>query len=318
MQLPNIALDRYQRTGPEQRQRIADELDLSCRNTGFFQITGHGVPASLTARTASIARSFFALPSDDKLRVEQPTTRTIRGFIPQGRAALSYTRSNESAPDYKESFSVGPLCNHASGTKHFEPNQWPLRPRGFQTTLSDYYRAVEALSERLLELMAHALDVPSKLLTGAAREHVSVLGLAYYPAQVEAPVAGQLRCGAHSDFGTLTILWPEHGSFGLQVHDQGGGWRSVSVTEGALVVNIGDVLEAWTGGRWRSTLHRVSNPPPGDNQSDRLSLGYFQHPNPAASMACLEKFESQRTKSLPEEMSFGDYLEAKFTSQVRS
>jgi isopenicillin N synthase-like dioxygenase len=325
MQLPIIDISTIDTANDNVRYKVAKELDRICSTIGFFQIIGHAVPSELIAATATSARDFFSRPLEEKIRVSQPTPRTIRGYISKGRGALAYTRANQSPPDYKQSFSIGPPPAESTGldvqmsqTRHYEVNRWPNRPRHFQSNCSAYYEAMEALSLQVLRLIARAMGVEDARLEQTLHNHVSVLGLAHYPVQDEPAEPGQLRCGAHSDFGTLTILWPEQRSTGLEVLDKRGRWRSVFARDDAFVVNIGDVLEHWTGGRWRSTMHRVVNPTAEDSRLDRLSLGYFQHPNPNTSMTSL--FASAEPACARGDIvnTFGTYLDAKFSSQVRS
>jgi len=324
MQLPFIDLETFERADERTKNGIGKDLDQICAQIGFFQVTGHAVPARLIAATAASARAFFARPLEEKLTVKQPTPRTIRGYIPMGRGALAYTRAERSPPDYKQSFSIGPPSESGaardddrSGAKHYEVNLWPAQPPDFQSTCTEYYYAMETLSSRLLNVVARALGVRASQLQQTVEDHVSVLGLAHYPAQHEATTPGQLRCGAHSDFGTLTVLWPEFGLPGLEVLDKRDQWQTVTSAEDAFVVNIGDVLERWTHGRWRSTLHRVVNPPADSAACDRLSLGYFQHPNPRTPMTSLASRSAREGKPADSSNTFGAYLDAKFSSQVR-
>src|ERR1700741_257290 len=101
----------------------------------------------------------------------------------------------------------------------------------------------------------------------------------YPPAQV-APLPGQLRAGAHSDLGMMTLLYSDNDIGGLEVTDRAGRWVPVPVIDGAFTVNLGDLMMRWTNDRWRSTLHRVVNPPEAANDlSRRLSIGMFFIPN---------------------------------------
>ena len=109
-----------------------------------------------------------------------------------------------------------------------------------------------------------------------------------YPAPAAPPEPGQLRAGAHTDYGTLTILRAENVVGGLQVQTRAGEWVDVSVPPEAFVVNLGDMLMRWTNDRWRSTLHRVVNPPlSAGAASRRQSLAFFHNPNPDALIECL-------------------------------
>jgi isopenicillin N synthase-like dioxygenase len=102
------------------------------------------------------------------------------------------------------------------------------------------------------------------------------------------PEPGQLRAGAHTDYGTLTVLLPENKPGGLQVRGADGSWRDIHAMPGSFVVNLGDLMAYWTNDRWCSTLHRVVNPPPeAHGISARLSLAFFHQPNHDARIECL-------------------------------
>jgi len=109
----------------------------------------------------------------------------------------------------------------------------------------------------------------------------------YYPAQAEPPLPGQLRRGAHSDWGSLTVLFQDDSPGGLEILSQSGGWEPVPAVPGTFVVNIGDLLAMWTNDRWRSTVHRVVNPKRADADRARISIPYFHQPNFDAVIECI-------------------------------
>jgi isopenicillin N synthase-like dioxygenase len=118
--------------------------------------------------------------------------------------------------------------------------------------------------------------------------HVSGLRILNYPDQSKPPVPGQIRAGAHTDYGSLTILRQDAAPGGLQVLDAGGAWLDVPARPDALVVNLGDLMQRWTNDRWRSTLHRVINPPPDVRGSARRqSIAFFHLPNWDAQVTCI-------------------------------
>jgi isopenicillin N synthase-like dioxygenase len=110
----------------------------------------------------------------------------------------------------------------------------------------------------------------------------------HYPALTETPVPGQIRSGVHTDFGTLTFLLTEDRPGGLQVQGLDGQWHDVRPHPGTFIVNLGDMMAQWTNDRWRSTRHRVVNPPPDAGATARrLSVVYFHMPNSDALIECV-------------------------------
>ena len=126
---------------------------------------------------------------------------------------------------------------------------------------------------------------------------------------------GQIRAGAHTDYGSLTILLPQAGSRGLEILTPDGQWTEVPPQPAAFVINIGDLMARWTNDSWVSTLHRVVIPSPeGGGAERRQSFAFFHQPNWDAEIvaldACLAPGESPKYGSVLS----GPYLMSKFKS----
>ena len=118
-------------------------------------------------------------------------------------------------------------------------------------------------------------------------QHTTNLVANFYPPQPEAPLPGQLRRGAHTDYGSLSILYQTHAHGGLQVQLGDGSWLDVPYVENSFVINLGDLLAVWTNDRWVSTMHRVVNPPRDVAGDSRLSTVFFHQPNFDAAIECI-------------------------------
>ena len=163
--------------------------------------------------------------------------------------------------------------------RFFAENLWPEDVPGFRETLCTYYRTLTPLANDILKGFALALDRPETFFDDKCDRASSVIRLIRYPAQSTAPAPGQLRAGAHTDYGTVTILRGDDVPGATQVELPSGEWVDVRRPADGFVCNIGDAMSDWTGGRWRSTMHRVGNPPPGAAPSDRISIVFFHQPN---------------------------------------
>ena len=151
-----------------------------------------------------------------------------------------------------------------------------------------YFAAMSEVSRQLMRIFAVGLGLDVDYFEDKIDRHISMFRVLNYPDQPEAPLEGQLRAGAHSDYGSLTIVRQEQRPGGLQVMTKSDGWMDVPAIPGALVVNIGDLMAEWTNDRWVSTLHRVVNPPRDQaNDSRRISLVFFHQPNYDALIECL-------------------------------
>ena len=293
--VPVIDLAPARRGGRAERLAVARAIDAACRDIGFFAITGHGVPDRLVHDLRRVAHGFFELPRDEKLAARHPVAGTNRGYHPVGGEALSQANDAAAPPDLKEFFHVGPVdagddpyYTSAEGRRHFEPNIWPRRPAEFERAATEYYRAMSGLVVFLMRLAALALDVDERFFDDKVDRSIGTMRLNYYPAPAAPPRPGQLRAGAHTDYGGFTILSGEDVPGGLQVRTRAGEWVNVPTEPTTFVVNIGDLLMRWTNDRWLSNLHRVVNPPeaPGAARA-RLSIAFFNHPNYDALIECL-------------------------------
>lgn len=309
----------------EARRRVAAEIDQVCRDIGFLCIAGHGVPDEAFDEIYHQSKAFFHLPLEEKRRVGQRHPHEIRGYIGYGVASLSILQGEESPPDLKESLNAGPVdVDYADpyytapeSRFHFAPNQWPERPEGLGEAWRHYYRTMEALSADLMRLFATALDLPEDYFAPAIDRQTGILGAMYYPDQPTPPAPGQLRSGAHTDFGTLTVLRPDSAPGGLQVQGRDGQWVPVRAPKGTFVMNIGDLMAQWTNDRWVSTLHRVVNPPRDTVLgTERLSIGFFHQPNYDALVECLPSCRSADRPAKYPAVLAGEYSYGQFSRQV--
>lgn len=323
--VPIIDLSRFLDGDADDRRAIAEETDRVCRDIGFLCVTGHKVPDAVVARFYDLSKDFFRRDAAFKATVAQPGPEIIRGFIGQGHAALATTLGETTAPDLKETFSIGPepqgpdeAYYTAPGSRdHFAPNLWPAEPAGFDAAWMDYWAQMERLSSDMMRLFANALDLAPDYFEGAIDRHISILSAMFYPDQDVPPAPGQLRAGAHTDFGTMTILKPDSAPGGLQVRTRQGDWAPVKAPPGSFVVNIGDMMARWTNDRWVSTLHRVINPPPDARLgSERLSIGFFHQPNYDTLVQCLPSCRGQDGSERYPPIRAGDHLHAQFAAQV--
>jgi len=285
IEIPVIDLTPLREGDIAARLAAAAEIRAACTDTGFFTVTGHGIPADLLTRTRQAAETFFASPKDRKNAVLRPPEKISRGWNPPTDRTLANTLGTDTPPDLQEAWAMGPpesgndvYFTDGAGIRFFAPNKWP-EPAGFQETLEAYYRAMTGLSDQMMRGFALALGLDETFFDDKADRPCSIVRLVNYPAQRVPPRPGQLRAGAHSDYGSFTLVRGDNVPGGLQVSDGNGGWQDVEAPEDGFVCNIGDTMQRWTGGLFRSTLHRVVNPPMDAAPRDRISLVYFHLPN---------------------------------------
>ncbi|MBM3488205.1 MAG: isopenicillin N synthase family oxygenase [Alphaproteobacteria bacterium] len=281
--LPVIDLDGAA-TPAAAAPRIAAEMHAACTRWGFFYIANHGVDPALQARVFDEARALFALPLEAKLAVALAKSPARRGYEPLEGQSLDPA----TPPDLKEGFFVGREIaaddpRTLAGRFAHGPNQWPAGLPAFRPVMETYYGVMLALTTRLLALLARSLGLDERTFEPYLVEPIANLRLLHYPPQPPSAATRQKGAGAHTDFGSTTILMQDDNP-GLQVEDADTGrWIDAPPIPGTYVVNMGDMLARWTNDRYRSALHRVVNL----TGRDRYTVPFFMTGNPDHVVACL-------------------------------
>ena len=317
---PIVPLRSFEAASGATRQAIATEVDAICRSSGFLAITDHGVPQAVIDDAWTAAQAFFDQPAEIKQQARAPYPGYPYGYLGPRSEALAASRGMKTPPDLKESFNGGPLAvppgltDKDALTFCYAATIWPTTPDRFRPAWEAYYREMEGLAARIMTLFAAALGLPDDYFARFIDHPISALRALNYPEQTVPPEPGQLRAGAHSDYGSLTILLPQQGSKGLQIERPDGSWLDVPPIPGAFVINIGDLMARWTNDHWVSTVHRVVNPSnPEEAMARRQSFAYFHQPNWFAEIVSLIPGEAPKY----EPVLSGPYLMGKFQSTVK-
>ena len=249
----------------------AAAIDAACRDTGFFYVVGHGVPRELQVRVETRAREFFARPESEKAKIAMRYGgRAWRGWFPLEGELTS------GVPDLKEGLYFGEELTPEdprvrAGLPLHGANQFPEHPVELRAAVLAYIDAVTRVGHALLLGISVALGLEPGWFDRHLTAAPTVLFRIFrYPQLVDG--AEQWSVGEHTDYGLLTILAQDDVG-GLEVHARDG-WVAAPPIADAFVVNLGDMLERMTGGRYRSTPHRVRN----TFARDRLSLPLFLDP----------------------------------------
>ncbi len=275
--IPVLDWSRFS-SGSDREGFVAD-LGKACRETGFFMISGHGIPQSLIDETFSVADRFFALPESEKSQLDIRNSKNNRGWTAHGSENL-----DDSAPgqvDRKEAFNIGLEMaddDPRMGQPFRGPNAWP-RLDGFRETTLKYFDAVHQLGVDLHRAIALDLGLDEHYFAPFLDEPLATLRLLSYPGGN--PDTDGIGAGAHTDYGSITVLMSD-GEPGLQVKPLGKDWINVPKIPDAFVINIADCLMRWTNDIYISTPHRVLVP-----KNPRRSLAFFLDPNPDAVIKAL-------------------------------
>ena len=246
-----------------------DAIGRACSEVGFFYVCNHGVPNTLIEKLRAEAAQFFALPRDEKMRTVLDST--MRGYLP-----LHY-RSHEdderAGTNLQEGFWMGQERPPDPAHPFDGPNRWPEAPSGLRPAMEAYYVAIEGLAGHLQRGFSMTLDVDLARFHRLFERSQSRLKLNHYPPQDAPERLDEIGVLPHSDTGAFTILWQDdHG--GLEVENKGGEWVGVPPVPETFVINLGNVMQMWSFGRFSSTPHRVIN----RSGCDRYSIPFFVNP----------------------------------------
>ena len=304
------------------RTALTHQIDAVCCDIGFLAVTGHAVPDDILQDMQAVTRAFFDLPVEKKLEVKMPYAGYPYGYAPLQAEALAQSRGNQTPPDLKETFSIGPIhlphgeIQSDEDAFRYAPTQWPREPEAFRMIWTRYFDALAELSRVVMRAFSLALELPEDFFEDKIDRHGSAVRALNYPPLLDAPLPGQFRAGAHSDYGSPTILLPEDGSSGLEIQTADGTWLKVPPVPGAFIVNIGDLMARWTNDRWVSTMHRVVGSAEGGSRR-RQSIAFFHLPNWDAPIACLPSCVAEDEDPKYPPVVSGPYLTQKFRSTVK-
>ena len=274
----------------------AAEIVEASEAVGFFTVVGHGIPRKTRERLRAAVVELFSVSDEDKMR--QAITRdNYRGFIPVGfftpnRADTSV--ASDLYEGYKLHWEVAVDDPIRAESRIYGPNRWPEHPANLAESVADYWASCDRLATELLDVFEGALGQAAGSMRERFEYPVTNMTLLHYP-----PMSNEDGYGIHphKDTNVLTILEPDPLG-GLFVRTLAGEWIEPAPADDALVVNIGDMLEVWSGGRFRSTPHKVVNA----SGLDRYSYPWFMAPSHDQQIAPLVEPQPGFTRLEPTEV----------------
>eukprot|EP01114_Cavostelium_apophysatum_P021952 TRINITY_DN7801_c0_g1_i1.p1 TRINITY_DN7801_c0_g1~~TRINITY_DN7801_c0_g1_i1.p1 ORF type:complete len:329 (+),score=39.95 TRINITY_DN7801_c0_g1_i1:44-1030(+) len=289
--------------------KAAESIDLACRNVGFFYIVNHGIPQEKTQGIFKHAHEFFDLPIDMKRKVAIGNSPNHRGYFGIGEEYL-----DESAPDkdLKEGIDLGidlPSDDPdvMKGTPNYGSNQWPegLDP-SWKHHVNEYIELLLSLGRSLMKAFAINLKVEENYFEEMYRNPMVIFRMLKYPpySTTHRTSEKQLGCGAHTDYGFLTIL-AQDTIGGLQVKNSKGEWVDATPIENSFVVNLGDMMARATNDIYKATPHRVMNSP---SENCRISIPFFFDPAYYTHVECFESCRKENTAPKYPPVVYGDHL----------
>ncbi|XP_042407810.1 2-oxoglutarate-Fe(II) type oxidoreductase hxnY-like [Zingiber officinale] len=269
-------------------------LKQACLDSGFFYVVDHGIDKKLMEEVFAQSKFFFDLPLDEKMKLLR--NKKSRGYTPTLDETLD--PDNQISGDYKEGYYIGVEVSEddpQAEKPFYGPNLWPpadLLP-GWRETMEIYHKEALRVAQAVARIIARALDLDADFFDSPVMlgEPIATLRLLHYEGKITNPEKGIFGAGAHSDYGLLTLLATDD-VIGLQICKDKDArpqvWEYVEPLSGAFIVNLGDMLERWSNGIFRSTLHRVIL-----DGRERYSIAYFVEPSHECLVECLPTCKSE-------------------------
>jgi isopenicillin N synthase-like dioxygenase len=290
--IPVIDVGPAFRGEPGGLERVAAEVRRASERIGFFYLAGHGVPPAVVEAAFAASREFHAMPVEEKLKLR--INENNIGYLPVMASIQGASQVHKATrPNYNESFFI----SHDRTPDHPDVkagrplrgmNQWPDGHDAMRTAMVRYFTTMEAVGDRLLPVLARALELPAGWFAPFFQNEAHInLRFLHYPPQ-ETADDEQFGQGPHTDNSFITMLAREDVP-GLAVGLPSGEWLAPPVIEGTFLVNLGNIMKRWSNDRFLSTPHGVLN----DSGKDRYSIAFFYSPNVDARIECVPSCVSQ-------------------------
>ena len=287
----------------EDKEAFARSFGESFKETGFAIISDHTIPQNIIDAADASSKKYFALPEDVKRGYADPEDGFQRGHSPMG----TENAKGKKEADLKEFWHTGRLLPEDSPYRSSMKDTPKVSEiDGFDESTRGLYEALDEFGAKLLRAVALYLELEEGWFDNKVNVGNSILRLLHYPPQINPPPEGTERAGAHEDINLITLLLGAEEA-GLQAKHRTGQWLDVNAPKGAVVVNVGDMLQRLTAGILPSTTHRVLNPAPARAKFPRYSKPFFLHLNNDAMITPLQSCLDMGGRAEPD-ISAGDYL----------
>lgn len=276
--IPRIDAAALSDTSHALHAETLDAVRLAAEDVGFMTVHNTPISGDEVAHVIATYSEFFHLPTEQKSQIDMGATGSNRGWGGPGSEQVD-PKAN---PDFKQVFDCGfeldPSDAYA-GLRYYAPNQWPDTPPNFAATIRDYYAKACDFALILLRGVARAIGEPADYFDDKFDRPMALLRGNFYPERPKGATERDFGIATHTDYGCLTLLATD-GTPGLEVRKRGGGWIPLSAPPGEFVINFGEMLDMWTGGRVVATPHRVIG-----TDAERISVPMFFNPNHDANVA---------------------------------
>lgn len=307
LEIPVINFEPFLQGDAAVRQFVAEQIRQAFHEVGFIYLQNPGISSELIEQVFTQSQQFFALPAAVKNQVAWSSNLSNRGYVGVERERLDPSKPG----DLKEAFNVGNEGSPGNGDQDKVSsavlNQWLPEQQEFRSIVLAFYSACVESANHILCAFAISLGLPESFFTDRHNQQNNILRLLHYPPLNQAPKAGQVRAGEHSDYGSITLLFQD-AIGGLEVKTVEGEWVAAPHIPGTVVVNTGDLMQRWTNHEICSTKHRVMIPAHEKQGISRYSIAFFCDPNPDVEITCIESCQGRDRPALYPPILAGDYL----------
>lgn len=301
--IPLVDLAQFTKGDEIARKAFIRKLAKAFREIGFVGVINHGIPKSLVQKFYTESELFFKLPVEKKQKYEVPGLAGQRGYTSFGKEHAKQS----TVADLKEFFQIGQEVVGKDPIKKQYPKNVYVRERPeFLATGIKLYKSFEKSGSHLLKAIAIHLDLGEKYFEPKIKNGNSILRAIYYPPITREPNSA-IRAEQHEDINLITLLVGASAG-GLQVLNLAGEWLDVVPEQGEIVINVGDMLQRHVNNYFKSTTHRVINPPMSEWHKPRLSIPFFLHPRSEMDLSCLTKTVTETNPLHYPPITAGDYL----------
>jgi isopenicillin N synthase-like dioxygenase len=297
-ELPIVDIAAFEHGGAE-ADCVARDVHHALSQIGFMYVRGHGVDSALIQQAFTVAMGFFAQARQTKSLFAYTDASANFGF--QALEVESLDPASE--PDLKETFTMRNVRAMAP-----QSTRWP--DMTFRDTAVAFHDATLAVAYGLLRILAASFQLPREFFTQRHQGENVTLRFLHYPANALVRSSAQLGAGAHTDYGSITLLFQDDVG-GLELRGLDGRWRSAPIVPGALIVNTGDLMQRWTNDCFRSTLHRVRTI---DGTRDRYSITLFVDPDHDVDVQCIESCQSPQRPARYPAITAGEHIRQKIAA----
>lgn len=303
MNIPSLDLNLFLNGNPDEKELFVQQLGSAYSEIGFAAVKNHFLTDTISDDLYKNAEKFFSLPEKVKLKYEIAGLAGQRGYTSFGTEHAK----NSTSADLKEFFHFGQEIEDEDPTSFGYPANVHVEeiPEFYKTSMVAY-RALERTGKYMLRAMALYLGLDENYFDGKIKNGNSILRPIHY-APIQSDPASAVRAGAHEDINLITLLMGAS-SEGLEILDKQGRWIPVTALPDHLVINVGDMLERLTNNVFKSTTHRVVNPPKEKWHMPRYSIPFFLHPRSEVRLDCLEQCISDHRPAAYPPITAGEFL----------